>query len=49
VKKFEFKGKLYYRTADNVLYDPKTQDCMGVFNEERQEIDECVEEEEDDE
>ena len=45
VKKFEFKGKLYYRTADNVLYDPKTQDCMGVFNEERQEIDECEEEE----
>ena len=47
VKKFEFKGKLYYRTADNVLYDPKTQDCMGVFNEERQEIDECDEEEDD--
>jgi len=46
VKKFEFKGKLYYRTADNVLYDPKTQDCMGVFNEERQEIDECEEEDE---
>ena len=51
VKKFEFKGKLYYRTVDNVLYDPKTQECMGVFNEERQEIDECDEEEdeEDDE
>jgi len=47
VKKFEFKGKLYYRTADNVLYDPKTQECMGVFNEERQEIDECEEEEDD--
>ena len=46
VKKFEFKGKLYYRTADNVLYDPKTQDCMGVFNEENQEIEECEEEEE---
>ena len=46
VKKFEFKGKLYYRTADNVLYDPKTQECMGVFNEENQEIDECEEEEE---
>jgi len=48
VKKFEFNGKLYYRTADNVLYDPKTQDCMGVFNEERQEIDECEEEDEED-
>jgi hypothetical protein len=49
VKKFEFKGKMYYRTADNVLYDPKTQECMGVFNEERQEIDECEEEEEEEE
>jgi hypothetical protein len=49
VKKFEFKGKLYYRTADNVLYDPKTQECMGVFNEENQEIEECEEEEEEDE
>jgi hypothetical protein len=49
VKKFEFKGKLYYRTADNVLYDPKTQECMGVFNEERQEIDECEEEEDEEE
>jgi len=46
VKKFEFKGTVYYRTSDNVLYDPKTQDCVGVFNEERQEIDECEEEEE---
>jgi antirestriction protein len=45
VKKFEFKGKVYYRTSDNVLYDPKTQDCVGVFNEERQEIDECEEDE----
>jgi hypothetical protein len=49
VKKFEFKGTVYYRTSDNVLYDPKTQDCVGVFNEERQEIDECEEEDEDDE
>jgi hypothetical protein len=47
VKKFEFKGIVYYRTSDNVLYDPKTQDCVGVFNEERQEIDECEEEDED--
>jgi hypothetical protein len=49
VKKFEFKGTVYYRTSDNVLYDPKTQDCVGVFNEERQEIDECEEDDEDDE
>ena len=49
VKKFEFKGTVDYRTSDNVLYDPKTQDCVGVFNEERQEIDECEEEEDEDE
>jgi hypothetical protein len=49
VKKFEFKGTVYYRTSDNVLYDPKTQDCVGVFNEERQEIDECEEDDEEDE
>ena len=49
VKKFEFKGKLYYRTADNVLYDPKTSECMGVFIEERQEIDECEEEDDEEE
>jgi hypothetical protein len=49
VKKFEFKGRMYYRTADNVLYDPKTQDCVGVFNEERQEIEDVEEEEEEEE
>lgn len=49
VKKFEFKGQLYYRTADNVLYDPKTQDCVGVFNEERQEIEDVEEDEEEEE
>lgn len=49
VKKFEFKGTVYYRTSDNVLYDPNTQDCVGVFNEERQEIDECEEDDEEDE
>ena len=34
-----------------MLYDPKTQECMGVFNEESQEIEECddEEDEEDDE
>jgi hypothetical protein len=49
VKRFEFNGKKYLRTSDNVLYDEKTQECMGVFNEERQEIDECDEEEEEEE
>ena len=41
VKKFEFNGKMYLRTADNVLYDPDTQDEVGVFNEALQKIDEC--------
>ena len=50
MKKFKFDGKEYLRTVDNVLYDEKTQECMGVFNEELQTIEECeLEEESDDE
>lgn len=53
VKKFVFQGKTYLRTADNVLYDPETQDQVGVFNEAQQKIEECEleseSEEEDDE
>jgi hypothetical protein len=54
VKKFVFQGKTYLRTADNVLYDPETQDQVGVFNEAQQKIEECElesesEEEDDDE
>ena len=50
VKKFKFGSKEYLRTVDNVLYDEKTQECMGVFNEELQTIEECeLEEESDDE
>ena len=41
VKKFVFQGKTYLRTADNVLYDPETQDQVGVFNEADQKIEEC--------
>ena len=41
VKKFEFQGKTYLRTADNVLYDAETQDEVGVFNEAQQKIEEC--------
>lgn len=41
VKKFEFKGKTYLRTSDNVLYDAETQDEVGVFNEAQQKIEEC--------
>ena len=32
VKRFEFNGKKYLKSSDNVLYDPVTQDCVGVFN-----------------
>jgi len=49
VKEFQFKGVAYLRTADNVLYNKATQECAGVFSEERQEIDECELEEESDE
>jgi len=48
VRKFKFGGKEYLRTADNVLYDEKSQECMGVFNEELQTIEECELEEESD-
>jgi len=46
VKKFEFNGKKYLRTSANVLYDAETQDHVGVWNEAKQEIEECEEEEE---
>jgi len=32
VKRFEFNGKKYLKSQDNLLYDPVTQDCIGVFN-----------------
>ena len=48
VKRFEYKGKTYLRTRENVIYDVETQDEIGVFNEERGEIEysELEEEEE---
>ena len=46
VTKFEFKGKTYLRTKANVLYDAETQDCVGVFNDSLQVIEECELEEE---
>jgi hypothetical protein len=46
VTKFEFKGKTYLRTKANVLYDATTQDCVGVFNDSLQVIEECELEEE---
>jgi len=49
VKRFEFKGKKYLKTEDNVLYDADTQECVGVFNEKLQEIEECESDEEEEE
>jgi len=49
VKRFEFKGKKYLKTEDNVLYDADTQECVGVFNEKLQEIEECESDNEEEE
>jgi hypothetical protein len=48
VRRFEYKGKMYLRTNENVVYDVETEDEIGVFNEERGEIEysELEEEEE---
>ena len=40
VKKFEFKQKMYLRSEDDILYDIKTQEPVGMWNEEDQCIDE---------
>lgn len=49
VRRFEYKGKMYLRTKENVIYNVETEEEIGVFNEERGEIDysELEEEEED--
>ena len=45
VSKFEFNGKKYLKSSDNILYDPISQDPVGIWNED----DECIDEIEDDE
>jgi len=45
VKKFEFEGKLYLRSDENVIYDAETQSPVGMWNEEEQCIDEIEMEE----
>ena len=46
VSKFEFNGIKYLKSSDNILYDPISQDPVGIWNED----DECIDEiEEDDE
>ena len=44
VKPFQHKGKTYYRSpADNLLYDTETSECIGIWNEVTQEIDDVAE------
>ena len=49
VEEFEFEGVVYLRALDNKLYDKETQELKGTFNEERQMIEECDDEEDSDE
>jgi hypothetical protein len=44
VVKFEIKGVIYLKSSDNVLYDMMSHDVIGIWNEERSEIDEIPEE-----
>ena len=46
VKKFEFDGRVYLRSGDDVLYDIKTQEPVGMWNAEDNCIDEIEEDEE---
>ena len=44
VEKFEINGTMYLKSADNTLYDMKTQDEIGVWNPKTKEIEEQEEE-----
>ena len=45
VVKFEHEGTEYLKAADGILYDPETQDAVGVWNEATKTIDELDDEE----
>ena len=47
VVKFAHGGKTYLKSSENILYDPETQDPVGMWNEETQSIDEVELTEED--
>ena len=49
VSKVEIKGKTYLKSKNNILYDVKTQDQIGLWNEAKQEIDYSELEEEEEE
>ena len=46
---FEFEGKSYYRTTDNVVFDKETSRGLGTWNEEKKRIDFEVDDEEEEE
>jgi hypothetical protein len=48
VEKFEIKGTIYLKSADNTLYDMKTQEEIGVWNPETKEIEEQEEDSDED-
>jgi len=49
VDKFEFKGKNYLKSSNNVLYDAETHDEVGVWSESKHDIEFCESDEESEE
>jgi hypothetical protein len=48
VEEFEFEGKRYLKSGNNVLYDMETQDEVGVWNEKEKKVEELQQESESD-
>ena len=48
VTRFEFEGKQYLKSSENILYDPKSKEELGIWCEESKTIKELPEEEEED-
>ena len=47
VVKFEFNGKCYLKSEDNILFDIESHDAVGLWNDETNEINELPDEDED--
>ena len=47
VIKFEIEGKTFLKSEDNVLYDIESHDAIGIWNDERNEIEKIPDEDED--
>jgi hypothetical protein len=45
-KVFEFEGKKYLKTEEGILYDQRSEECVGVWNEETKSIDDFADDEE---